>query len=117
MSDALTRAAEAAREFEVQAGITLRLRLPTRLAMRRLVAEAGDSFASAQEPILLEAVIGWSGVPAGQIIPGREGDLQFSPRLIAHVLDRYPEAADEAFLRVIERFRERSAAAESAAGN
>jgi len=117
MSDALARAADAAREFEqVHDGIALRLRIPTRLAMRRLVAGAGSP-AAAQEPVLQAAVVGWSHVPSREIVPGTEGDLPFSPALVPHVLDRYPVLADNAFLALMESFAKRQDTAETAAGN
>lgn len=108
-----------AREFDVQAqGITLRLRIPTALQMRRIVAaNAGLDNAAAmiEEPLLKECLIGWSGVPAS--IVGGDGDLPYNPRLVEAVLDRYTEAADRAFSDLIDRFSQRRAQFEAAEKN
>ncbi len=108
-----------AREFEVEAqGITLRLRVPTALQMRRIVsAHVGESQAAAlvQEPLLLASIVGWSGVP-GSVI-GQDGDLPFDPKAIEAVLDRYTEAADRAYAAVIERFADRRQQFEAAEKN
>ena len=114
---ALSKAADAAREFTVTAGVTLRLRLPTRLQMQRLVARSGNEIAAAQEEILQAAVVGWSGINAAAIIPDTEGELAFDPALVPHVLDAYPAASDTAFVQLIERYAKRREQAEAAAGN
>lgn len=114
----LVRAAESAREFSVDSsGITLRMRLPTQLHMRRLVGQAGNEIAAAQESILQAAIIGWSGVKSSSVVPGTDGDLSFDSGLVNHVLDAFPDAADAAFMAVIDRYAKRRAQAEAAAGN
>lgn len=117
MSVEMVRAADAAREFSVTAGVTLRLRLPTRLHMQRLVAKAGGEIAAAQEEVLLASVFDWSGINSAAIVPGAEGELAFDKNLVLHVLDAYPAAADAAFLQLIERYVKRRELAEAAAGN
>jgi hypothetical protein len=112
----LATAAEAAREISVTAGITLRLRVPTRLQMQRIVSKAGDSVSS-QEPILQASIIGWSGVNASAIVPDMDGELPFSIDLITHVLDAYPVAADAAYVQVLEAFAKRLEKAETASKN
>lgn len=113
----MARAAEAAREFEVAAqGITLRLRLPTALAMRRLVGPDSETW-QVQERVLAASTIGWRGVPAADVVPGQAGDLPFDPRLVPAVLDRYAQAADTAWHELICRFAERRDAFEAAEKN
>jgi hypothetical protein len=112
----LATAAEAARETSVTAGITLRLRVPTRLQMQRIVSKAGD-FIAAQEPILLASIMGWSGVNASAIVPDMDGELPFSIDLITHVLDAYPTAADAAYNKVIDEFAKRREKTEAASKN
>jgi hypothetical protein len=113
------RAANAAREFDVSSPrITLRLRLPTRLQMQRIVARTEEKdVVSAQEQLLCASIIGWSGVAAEKVVPNAEGQLAFDPDLIAHVLDAFPDEADAAFLAIVQRYAERRAAAETAAKN
>jgi len=121
----LRRLAEAAREFEVQAqGVTLRLRLPTVLQLRRLVnanapasVASRDALSHVQEPLLRECLCGWRGVPADAVAPGAEGELPFDARLAEAVLDRYPQAADAAFRELIERYGERRERFEAAEKN
>jgi len=117
MTSALAKAADAAREFTVTVGVTLRLRLPTRLHLQRIVARSGTDIAAAQEDILLASVVGWSGINAAVIVPDTDGELAFDPELILHVIDAYPSVADAAFLQLIERHAKRREQAEAAAGN
>jgi hypothetical protein len=117
MSADMVRAAEAAREFSVTAGVTLRLRLPTRLQMQRIVSRSGGEIAAAQEDVLLASVIGWSGINAAAIVPDAAGELAFDKALIPHVLDAYPAVSDAAFVDLISRYAKRREDAEVAAGN
>lgn len=117
MSSAMVRAAEAVREFEVTDRVTLRLRLPTRLQMQRLVARSGNELAAAQEEILQAVVVGWSGIKAADVVPDTEGELAFDRSMVPYVLDAFPAAADSAFMQLIERYASRRASVEAAAGN
>lgn len=107
----------AAREFDVQAqGITLRLRLPTVLQMRRIVAASDATAAALQEPLLAVCVVGWSGVPSSVI--GDDGDeLAFSSGALEAVLDRYTQAADKAFAELVDRYGKRRDEFEAAEKN
>ena len=119
MADAdFLRAANAGREFSVSdGGVSIRVRLPTRLAMQRIIARTGTEIAAAQEDILAVAVVGWEGVPASRLVGGAEGSLAFSPALVPLVLDEYPKLADQAFTQLVDRFAARREAAEAAAKN
>lgn len=113
----------AAREFDVQAqGITLRLRIPTELQMRRIAAQvrAGSERAfrvALQEPLLGECVVGWNGVPAGLLGGPGESLLPFSREAIEAVLDRYGKAADSAYTELLARYSDRREAFEAAEKN
>lgn len=112
-ADVLKRKLDAARDFTVShGGIELKVRLPTETAMRAAVARLPESgherLAELQRSLMMQCVVGWSGLTPGSLLPDAGDDpLPFSPDLLDDVFDRWPKLYDDAYLALMERYNAR----------
>ncbi len=127
MSDLLAdlrRRAQAAREFEVDLGadVRVRLRTPTRVQAREtahrhgLLRTAPDAveLQLLQHYLLLQAVVGWVGVRCAHVDAAAGADpLPWSADAVPLVLDAQPLWADALGSALLEALNTRVAAAEA----
>lgn len=95
---------EAARSIKVEhdsaPGVSLALRIPTPLELRRVAAYCGVELADleiAQERLLIQQLTGWCGID-GAALGLAAGALPFSADLAPAVFERWPELADRAYV-------------------
>lgn len=103
VADFIARA-RAAAEFDFEAdGVRFRLRTLGPFDLRPIVAEHGDKIITAQVPILQAGILGWAGLPAGDVLPGERGELPYARELVPLAANARPAAFDAAFHALIER--------------
>jgi hypothetical protein len=113
-----------AREIEAKAvGATFRLRLPSEHAWRVVTEEhRGSNGRVKQEQVsralLAVSVLGWEGVTEHHLLLN-DGDepIAFSAEALAMLLDERQDIADELFVALMKRLKERAVQVESARKN
>lgn len=126
--DYIKRKALAKREYTAKVGPedaqrTIQMRLPTEheitlASLRSGIAGMADAAAVAvlQRALVVQSVVGWSGVLCSDLLPGVEGDheLPFETGAVSELLDAQHEwgqvLADELYTRLAERRKIRDAA-------
>lgn len=127
--DYIRRHAEAARLFQCSVGgCSFQLRLPTKLQTSVAYAEAraaspaggmGAATVRFQRLVLLQALVGWSGVLVRHVLPGHEGaePFAFEPGAAEVLLDAQPAWESELLAELLAEVDRRRLAEEAAAGN
>jgi hypothetical protein len=124
----IKRAALKQRRFEVVAGpATFALLVPTKLestlaytGATRGGALEGVAMLRFQRDLVLQAVVGWSGVTLGHVlgeVPEAAEALAWEPGAVALVLDANPAWEEAATVALVARMTERRAAWDTAAKN
>jgi hypothetical protein len=127
--DYIRRRAEAARLFQrTVGGCSFELRRPTKLQTSVAFAEARAASTGApaaahvrfQRLVLLQALVGWSGVLVRHVLPGHEGGdepFAFEPGAVEVLLDAQPEWESGLLSELLAEADRHRQAEEAAAGN
>ncbi len=126
--DYIRRRAEAARLFQrTVGGCSFELRRPTKLQTSVAFAEAraastgapGAAHVRFQRLVLLQALVGWSGVLVRHVLAGHAGDepFAFEPGATEVLLDAQPEWESELLSELLAEVDSHRQVEEAAAGN
>lgn len=117
----IRRAAEGAREFEHQlAGVTFRLRAPTKFERARLVTVAQGDEVRAMRNVVEASIIGWADITVAHAMPEHKRGaepLAYSRDALGLLLDEQVGWLGDLFAAVMARYVERQAKAEADRGN
>lgn len=119
----LKEKSEAARTFTVSyKENSYTMRLPTRHETRATVAQATEQYGGANfvwaRMLLEKALIGWTGITAGDVVPDAGGEpLLWDVDAVVLLLDERPDIEDHLSNALMDRVKERNAKLEALTKN
>lgn len=120
--DQIERIARASREFtDTFEGVTVTMRIPTRHEVRLAIAQSPAEtpearLLKAQRAMLIDAVVGWSGVQVKHLVPDvpEDGGVDHHRSAVEILLDAQPHWAERWQELLVNRMAERRSVEESA---